>query len=88
MFDFDVGGRLPDSPVISKQLPRIILMKRIAAATALSLALLAAPIAGTANAGGMAPAMEPVVIIDDTSSSGGGILVPVLALILIAAVIH
>ena len=59
-------------------------MKRIAAATALSLAL----IGGTAHAGGMAPAMEPAVIIDDTTSSGGGILVPILFLIFVAAVTH
>jgi hypothetical protein len=39
-------------------------MKRIAAATAISLAL----VSGTAHAGGMAPAMEPAVIIEDTSS--------------------
>jgi hypothetical protein len=61
-------------------------MKRIAAATALSLALLAAPLAGTADAGGMAPVMEPAVIIEGTSSSGGGILVPIMALIMFAAV--
>jgi hypothetical protein len=59
-------------------------MKRIAAATAFSLAM----IGGTAHAGGMAPAMAPAVIVEDTSSSGGGILVPVLFLIFVAAVTH
>jgi hypothetical protein len=59
-------------------------MKRIAAATALSLAL----VSGTAHAGGMVPAMEPVVIVEDTSSSGGGILVPIMFLIMVAAVTH
>jgi hypothetical protein len=59
-------------------------MKRIAAATALSLAL----VSGTAHAGGMAPAMEPAVIIEDTASSNGGILVPVMFLIMVLAVTH
>lgn len=59
-------------------------MKRIAAATALSLAL----VSGTANAGGMAPVLEPAVIVEDTTSSAGGILVPILALILFAAATH
>ena len=63
-------------------------MKRIAAASALSLALLAAPFAETATAGGMAPAMEPAVIIEDTASSNGGILVPIMFLIMVAAVGH
>jgi hypothetical protein len=63
-------------------------MKRIAAATALSLALVSAPLFGTAQAGGMAPAMEPAVIIEDTSASNGGILVPILFLIMVAAVTH
>jgi hypothetical protein len=79
----DVGGRLPSSLVTFNKLPRTNHMKRIAVATALSLAL----VGSAAYAGGMAPVMEPVVIIDDTSSSGGGILVPILALIMIAAVI-
>lgn len=60
-------------------------MKKIAAATALSLAL----VAGTAHAGGMVePIMEPVVIVEDTTDTSGGILVPILFLILAAAVIH
>jgi|GEM_PF-1456100 len=59
-------------------------MKRIAAATALSLAL----VSGTAHAGGMAPVLEPAVIVEDTTSSAGGILVPIFALILFAAALH
>lgn len=59
-------------------------MKRIAAATALSLAL----VSGSAHAGGIAPAMDPVVIVEDTSSSNGGILVPILFLIMVIAVTH
>jgi len=71
-----------------RKLPRIDLMKRIAAATALSLALVTATFSGPAQAGGMAPAMEPAVIIEDTSASNGGILVPILFLIMVAAVTH
>jgi hypothetical protein len=60
-------------------------MKRLVAATALSLALAS----GAAQAGGMVePVMEPVVIIEDTSSSNGGILVPILFLIFVAATVH
>ena len=59
-------------------------MKHIVAASAISLAL----VAGTANAGGMAPVIEPAVIIEDTSASNGGILVPILFLIFAAAVAH
>lgn len=59
-------------------------MKRIAAATAISLALMS----GTVHAGGMAPAMEPAVIIEDTASSNGGILVPIMFLIMMLAVAH
>ncbi len=59
------------------------IMKKLALAAALSVA------ATGAFAGGMhEPVIEPVVIVEDTSSSAGGILVPVLALILIAAAIH
>jgi hypothetical protein len=60
-------------------------MKRLAAASAISLAL----VAGTAHAGGMAePAMAPAVIIEDTAASNGGILVPILFLIFTIAVTH
>ncbi len=59
-------------------------MKNIAAATAVALAL----VAGSANAGGMAPHMEPAVIYEDTSTSNGGILVPIMFLIMVAAVAH
>ncbi|GAA0297015.1 hypothetical protein [Rhodovulum strictum] len=57
-------------------------MKKIALAAAVS-------VAATAGfAGNMAPpVMEPEVIVQDTSSSAGGIIVPILALILLAAVI-
>jgi hypothetical protein len=59
------------------------IMKKLALAAALSV------VATGAFAGGMVePVIEPVVIVEDTSSSAGGILVPVLALILIAAAIH
>lgn len=58
-------------------------MKKLALAAALSV------VATGAFAGGMVePVIEPVVIVEDTTSSAGGILVPVLALILIAAAIH
>ncbi|MBF9033020.1 hypothetical protein HKCCE2091_02120 [Rhodobacterales bacterium HKCCE2091] len=57
-------------------------MKKLALAAALSVA------ATSAFAGGYAePMVEPVVIVEDTSSSAGGILVPILALILIAAAV-
>ncbi|MGP1355999.1 hypothetical protein [Roseicyclus sp.] len=60
-------------------------MKRLAAATALSLAL----VSGTANAGGMVePVMPPAVIVEDTAASNGGILVPILFLIFTIAVTH
>jgi hypothetical protein len=58
-------------------------MKKLALAAALSV------VATGAFAGGMVqPVVEPVVIVEDTSSTAGGILVPILALILIAAAIH
>ncbi|UWQ18277.1 hypothetical protein [Jannaschia sp. M317] len=57
-------------------------MKKLALAAALSVA------ATTAFAGNIAPApVEPVVIVEDTSSSAGGILVPLLALVLLAAAV-
>jgi len=57
-------------------------MKKLALAASLSI------VATGAFAGGyVEPAVEPVVIVEDTSSSAGGILVPILALILIAAAI-
>lgn len=57
-------------------------MKKIALAAALSVA------ATSAFAGGYSePVMEPEVIVEDTSSSAGGILVPLLAILLIAAVV-
>tara|TARA_R110002074_G_C11998901_1_gene613976 strand:+ start:264 stop:449 length:186 start_codon:yes stop_codon:yes gene_type:complete len=58
-------------------------MKKLALAAALSVA------ATSAFAGGYAvePVLEPVVIVEETSSSAGGVLVPLLALILIAAAI-
>lgn len=57
-------------------------MKKLALAAALSV------VATGAFAGGMVePVIEPVVIVEDTTSSAGGVLVPVLALILIAAAI-
>lgn len=56
-------------------------MKKVAAAAGLACVLATAP----AFAGGIA--QTPVeVVIDDTSSSNGGILVPILALIMFAAV--
>ncbi len=58
------------------------MMKKLALAAALSV------VATGAFAGGMVePVIEPVVIVEDTTSSAGGVLVPVLALILIAAAI-
>lgn len=58
-------------------------MKKLALAAALSVA------ATSAFAGGYAvePVLEPVVIVEETVASGGGVLVPLLALILIAAAI-
>ncbi|TCP61103.1 hypothetical protein EV663_10650 [Rhodovulum bhavnagarense] len=57
-------------------------MKKIALAAALSVA------ATTAFAGGYSePVIEPEVIVEDTSSSAGGVLVPILALVLIAAAV-
>ena len=56
-------------------------MKKLALAAALSL------VATGAFAGGVAAPVTPVVIAEDTSSSAGGVLVPVLALVLIAAAI-
>ncbi len=55
-------------------------MKKLALAAALTVA------ASTAFAGNISePVMEPEVVVEDTSSSNGGILVPLMALILIAA---
>ncbi|MBL4929108.1 hypothetical protein [Fuscibacter oryzae] len=57
-------------------------MKKIALATALSLA------ATSAFAGGVVePVMEPEVVAAKTSSSSGGILIPLLLLIVVAAAI-
>ncbi|WP_212522882.1 hypothetical protein [Actibacterium sp. MT2.3-13A] len=56
-------------------------MKKVALAAALTLA------ATTAFAGGMAePVMEPEVIVEDSASSNGGILVPLLFVVMVAAV--
>ncbi|ARE40647.1 hypothetical protein RGUI_2506 [Rhodovulum sp. P5] len=55
-------------------------MKKLALAAALSVA------ATSAFAGGYTePVIEPEVIVEDTSSSAAGILVPLIAVILIAA---
>ena len=55
-------------------------MKKIALAAAF------ATLATGAFAGNIVePTMEPEVIVEDTSSSAGGIMVPLLALVLIAA---
>lgn len=60
-------------------------MKRLAAATAISLALAS----GTAHAGGMGESMTPhAMIVEDTAATSGGILVPVLFLIFVLAVHH
>jgi len=57
-------------------------MKKVALAAALSLA------ATTAFAGGMAePVMEPEVIVEETATSDAGILVPLLAIVLVAAAV-
>lgn len=57
-------------------------MKKLALAAALSV------VATGAFAGGVVePVVEPVVIVEDTSTSAGGILVPLLALVLIAAAV-
>ena len=59
-------------------------MKKLALAAALSAA------ATTSYAGNIAPAPvepEPVVIVEDTGSSATGIIVPILAIVLIAAVV-
>ena len=57
-------------------------MKKIALATALSLA------ATSAFAGGVVePVMEPEVVATKTTSSSGGILIPLLLLIVVAAAI-
>ncbi|MBL4929107.1 hypothetical protein [Fuscibacter oryzae] len=57
-------------------------MKKIALATALSLA------STTAFAGGVVePVMEPEVVAAKTTSSSGGILIPLLLLIVVAAAI-
>jgi hypothetical protein len=63
-------------------------MKRLLATAAICLALGTAT-APTAQAGGMAPpAMSPVVVVEDTASSAHGILVPIIALVMFAAVLH
>jgi hypothetical protein len=59
-------------------------MKKIALAAALSLAATTA-FAGNVEEVVIAPAPAPIV--EDTSSSAGGILIPVLALVLIAAAV-
>lgn len=57
-------------------------MKKLALAAAFSVA------ATTSFAGQPAPVIVPVVdVIEDTSSSAGGILVPLVALILLAAAV-
>ncbi|MBK1636124.1 hypothetical protein [Rhodovulum adriaticum] len=58
-------------------------MKKIALAAAVSVA------ATTAFAGGYSePVIEPEIIVEDTSSSAAGILVPIVALVLVAAVLN
>ncbi|MBY6200042.1 tail fiber domain-containing protein [Maritalea mobilis] len=61
-------------------------MPRLLTATALSLTLATS----TAFAGGTAPqpAMPPAVIIEDTADSSHQILVPIFAVLLIAAALH
>lgn len=57
-------------------------MKRILTATAAA-AMLVAPVA---HAGGMVePVMPEIVIVEDTTSNAGHILVPILAVIFLAA---
>lgn len=57
-------------------------MKKIALATALTLA------ATSAFAGGIAePVMEPEPVAKEASSSAGGIVVPLLVLLLVAAAV-
>lgn len=63
-------------------------MKRLLATAAIALALGTAN-APTAEAGGMAPPVTPpVVVVEDTASSAHGILVPIIALIMFATVLH
>ena len=59
-------------------------MKKIALAAALSVAATAA-FAGNVEPVAVEPAPAPVVIEEDTSSSATGIIVPILAVILLAA---
>jgi hypothetical protein len=59
-------------------------MKKIALAAALSVA------ASTAFAGNIEPAPvepEPMVIVEDTATSSAGVIVPIIALVLLAAAI-
>ena len=56
-------------------------MKKLALAAALSL------VATGAFAGGVVTTVAPIEVADDTTSSASGILVPLLALILIAAAV-
>lgn len=58
-------------------------MKKLALAATLAFAATGF----SAQAGGVAPAMDPPVIIDDTVTSAGGILVPIVALIMFAAAV-
>jgi hypothetical protein len=57
-------------------------MKKTLLATALCLGFAAPAVAGSYSP----PVMEPEVIVEDTSSSAAGIVVPIVALILFAAV--
>ena len=56
-------------------------MKKLALAAALSL------VATGAFAGGVVTTVAPIEVVKDTTSSASGILVPLLALILIAAAV-
>ncbi|WP_297615457.1 hypothetical protein [uncultured Roseicyclus sp.] len=56
-------------------------MKKLALAAALSL------VATGAFAGGVVTTVAPIEVVEDTTSSASGILVPLLALILIAAAV-
>ncbi len=59
-------------------------MKKLALAAALSVVATGAFAGGTVEP---APVVSPVIIEDDARSSAGGILVPILAIILIAAAV-
>lgn len=61
-------------------------MKKIALAAALSMAATSAFAAGHSGSKYAEPVIEPEIIVEDTSSKAGGLIVPLMLLVIVAAV--